>query len=160
MVHLFVNIQDVEEDTQTEIKEQRVHPITYSDLLKHRRIIFAFCCTFLSMLLFTFLDPILSVFMWQTFGSSTRIAGLGFGAFTSTFTISCMILPYIVPLMSKRWMLSLSTILTGVVVAFYEPSSFIGNQPSIAILFISLLAYGLISSMSYIPSLAEIDEVA
>ena len=134
-------------------------PVTYKNILKNSKVIFALFSAFFNIWQFTFIEPFFADYLFETFRLKPEVWGIIFLWIGLGYAISCQLVSRITHMFKLRKLLILGLILIGVFTSFYAPSTIYGIGENAILSSVALFLAGLSSALWLIPVVPEmIDE--
>lgn len=131
-------------------------PVTYTNILKNHRVIFALLSAFFNIWQFTFIEPFFADYLNAQFGLDPESWGLIFLFIGLGYAISCQVVSRITHIFKFRKMIIFGLLLIGFFTSFYAPSSLYGIGSHEIISSVALFWAGLSSAFWLIPVIPEI----
>lgn len=147
---------DAYEDEESEDSGDR---ISYLTLLSNKRILFANLCVFLSVIHFSFVDPILANYMNKQFGVHYSVSGYFFLLLGAGYTLFCFMVHITLRSVSNMRTAIVTSIFLGVFTILYDSSYLLGHSPSLVLLAAALFFAGGFNSHLVIPPMDEMISV-
>lgn len=138
--------------------EDEVAEVSYLDLLKNKRILFACIILAMNAITYDFLNPILSDVMSFYFGLNEDRVGWMFWLMGIGYVVSCQMVNYTLKYLSHRRAVTLSLFFNGVFILLLGPSNLLGTSARLWVTCIGLFFSGACSAHFVVPVYSELIE--
>ena len=130
--------------------------LTYCDLLKSRRVVFALAGILLNLACYTFVDPILADFTDNEFGIEAGTVGFIFLGIGVGYLIFCVIFPFTTNIIPRRVVIHTMGTCSALAILFYGPSTLFGLKASPSISIVGLVFGGFFNAGVLVPIVPEL----
>jgi len=143
---------------RSKIEKEEATDVSYFDVLKNKRIMFAWIILGMNAITYDFLNPILSDVMNTYYGMSESMVGWMFCLMGWGYIASWQLTNFSLRHISNRRLVMLSLALNGVFIIFLGPSKILGTSPHLLVTCFALFFSGATSAHFVVPIYSEIIE--